>query len=323
MRGTIVGVLRGGPSEEHEVSLRSGSTILANLPTDRFTVRDIYIDRKGVWHEHGRPTTPEKVLRTIDVAVIALHGHYGENGEIQRLLDMYGVAYTGGDPFASFVSMHKVLTKEKAKEIGLKTPAYRFVDRKEDIDKVVTDAIRSFHQPVVVKPNAWGSSAGISIVGGYAPVHAAVTGLFERGATGVLIEERITGIEATAGVVEGLRGERLYALPPVEIVPPQHAGFFSEEVKYNGQTREIVPGRFTPAVTKELMESAQAIHEALRLRHYSRSDFIVSPKGIYFLETNSAPAVGMTSESLFPKSLAATWRVQNEHRSSKNVRPYC
>lgn len=306
MRGTIVGVLRGGPSSEHDVSLKSGSAIVAHLPYDLFTVRDIYIDRKGIWYERGRATTPDVSLRMLDVAIIALHGEYGESGEVQRLLERYGVPYTGADPFASFLSFHKVLTKERAKEIGLKTPEYRLVEKAEDAEEVVADAIRSFHQPLVVKPVASGSSVGVSIVGGYAPVYGAVVSLFEKGVSGVLIEERIVGTEATAGVVENLRGERFYALPPVEIVPPKHAGYFSELVKYNGETKEICPGRFAPAVTQELQRSAQAIHEALNLRHYSRSDFIVSPtKGVYFLEANSAAGVGLTSESLLPKSLAA------------------
>lgn len=305
MRGTVVGVLRGGPSSEHEVSLRSGHTMLRNLPEDRYTARDIYIDKQGVWHERGAATSPERILPTLDVALIALHGSYGQDGEVQKLLERFGVAYTGADPWASYLSGHKMMAKKHAEEAGLLTPAFRFVDRVEDIDSIVHDVTRSFHQPVVVKPVDSGSSVGVSIVGGYAPVHLAVTNLFLAGTKGVLIEELIKGVEATVGIVEGLRGEELYALPPIEIVPPSAAGFFSYEAKYSGESREICPGRFERKVNEALMDAARRAHEALGLRHYSRSDFIVSPKGIYYLETNNAAAVGMTGESLFPKSLAA------------------
>lgn len=302
MRGTVVGVLRGGPSREHDVSLKTGHSILAHLPEERFTVRDIYIDREGVWHERGRATTPDRVLSCVDAVVIGLHGEYGEDGEVQKLLERYGVPYTGSDSFASYVAMHKVMTKERAKDLGVLTPKYRFVEEGTDTHAAATEIVRSFHQPVIVKPVRWGSSVGISIVGGFQPVHAAIEALLAEGSGGVLVEELIRGTEATAGVVEGLRGEALYALPPIEIVPPEK-DFFSYDAKYSGATREIVPGRFPKATQEELMRLARTMHDGLGLKHYSRSDFIVSPKGIYFIETNTLP--GMTSESLLPKSLAA------------------
>ncbi len=300
MTGTVVGVLRGGPSREHEVSLLSGHAIIANLPRDKYTVRDIYIDKQGIWHERGKPSTPADILRSLDVVMVGLHGEYGEDGEVQRLLEKFNVPFTGSDSFGSHVAMHKAMAKERAKEIGVKTAKYLLIEQDSDPHAVAYEVVRSFHQPVVVKPVRWGSSVGIKIVGGYAPLHAALVDLLEE--TEVLIEEFIRGTEATAGVVEGLRGESLYALPPIEIVPPQN-DFFSYDAKYSGKTKEICPGRFSKEVSQELMETAQRMHDALNLRHYSRSDFIVAPSGIYYLETNTLP--GLTKESLLPKSLAA------------------
>jgi len=299
---TIVGVLRGGPSREHGVSLKTGAAILANLPEDRFSARDIYIDKKGQWHDHGRPTPPERILRQVDVILNGLHGEYGEDGEVQKLLERFGVPFTGTDSFGSYIAMHKLMAKIRAKEAGLLTPESRFIERAEDSEVMASDVIRSFHQPVVVKPIGWGSSVGVSIVGGYAPVFNAIKRLFADGAPGVLVEERICGKEATIGVVEGLRGQALYALPPIEIIPPEK-DFFSYDAKYSGGSREICPGNFSRVVAEELQCAAKAIHRALGLRHYSRSDFIVTPKGIYYLETNTLP--GLTTESLLPKSLAA------------------
>ena len=305
MHGTVVGVLRGGPSSEHEVSLKSGHTILTNLPPDRYTVRDIYIDKDGIWHDRGVPTTPARILPLIDVAVVALHGAYGQDGEAQKVLEQFGVPYTGADPYHAFHASHKLLAKEAAALAGVLTARYRFAEKLEDAEAVAHDATRSFLQPVVVKPVDSGSSVGVSVVGGYKPVLDAIAALLVGGARGVLVEELVKGTEATVGVVDGLRGENLYALPPVEIVPPAEHSYFSYEAKYSGESREICPGRFPRPVSDELMRLAKTMHQALGQRHYSRSDFIVSDKGIYFLETNTAAAVGMTSESLMPKSLAA------------------
>ena len=299
---TIVGVLRGGPSREHDVSLKSGAAMLANLPQECFITRDIYIDRHGQWHDRGKGTTPERVLRQLDVVLIGLHGEYGEDGEVQKLLERFGVPYGGSDSFASYLAMHKLMAKLHVKEAGLLTPDFRHVARVEDSDSVAVEVTRAFHQPVVVKPIGWGSSVGVSVVGGYAEVLFAIQKLFESGASSVLVEEYMRGKEATVGVVEGLRGEDLYTLPTVEIIPPT-GDFFSYGAKYSGASRELCPGNFSRVETEELSRLARLAHRTLGLRHYSRSDFIVTPKGIYYLETNTLP--GMTEHSLLPKSLSA------------------
>ena len=300
MRGIVVGVLRGGPSREHEVSLKTGHAIVSNLSPEQFTVRDIYIDRAGVWHERGRPSAPERILPAVDVVLIGLHGEYGEDGEVQKVLERYGTPYAGSNPYGSFLAMHKKLAKERVKEAGLRVARDYLIESADDAEEAAREITRNFLQPVVVKPLRWGSSVGVSIVGGYQPVHEAIRALFETGAEGVLVEERIAGKEATAGVLEKFRGEDVYMLPPIEIVPPE-GDFFSYDAKYSGATREICPTRFSKQVNEELMRAAKTAHEALGLRDYSRSDFIVSPRGVYYLETNPLPA--MTSESLIPKSL--------------------
>ncbi|MCR4275897.1 MAG: D-alanine--D-alanine ligase [Candidatus Parcubacteria bacterium] len=301
---TIVGVLRGGPSREHEVSLKSGAAILANLPEERYAAHDIYIDKSGVWHDRGRPTSPERILRQLDVVLLPLHGEYGESGEVQQLLERFGVPYAGSDPYGTYLAMHKVMAKARAQEEGLLTPQFQYVERAEDIEEGAAEVIRNFHQPVIVKPVGWGSSVGVSIVGGYAPVRDAIAKLFADGAPGVLVEELIRGREATIGVVENLRGEALYVLPTIEVIPPE-GDFYSYDAKYSGATRHVCPGNFTRVETEELQRMAKVMHRALHQRHYSRSDFIVTPRGIYFLETNSATAVGLTTESNLPIALAS------------------
>jgi D-alanine-D-alanine ligase len=277
---------------------------MSALPRERYTVRDIYIDREGIWHERGLRTNPSAVLPSLDVAVVALHGEYGEDGGVQKLLETFGVPYTGSDSFASFEAMHKVIAKEKAKAAGLTVARYHYIEAEEDAEPTIREIIRTYPQPVIVKPARWGSSVGITAPAGYQPVHQAVTGLLkEEDAGGALVEEFIRGTEASVSVVEGIRGEELYALPPVEIVLHESDPFFTYDAKYSGRTQEIAPGRFSKPVTAELEELARRMHKELRLRHYSRSDFIVSPKGIFYLETNTLP--GLTAQSLMPKALAS------------------
>ncbi len=300
---TIVGVLRGGPSREHKVSLATGHAILSHLSPEHYTLRDIYIDKNGVWYVAGRPVSHEQALGTIDAAFPGLHGEYGEDGTVQRILERYGVPFVGANSTASAFTAHKVFAKDRAKEYGLKTPRYELIDMRDGEDSKITEIIRTFLQPVVVKPIGWGSSIGVSIVSGYAPLYRAIVDLLVSGAPSVLVEEYISGREATVGVVDGMRGEEFYTLPPVEIIPPASEHFFSQNAKYSGETREICPAQFPRNISEELMYAARTIHEALGIRHYSRSDFIVSPRGVYYLETNTLP--GLTSQSLFPKSLAA------------------
>ena len=159
---------------------------------------------------------------------------------------------------------------------------------------------RGFPQPSVVKPIRGGSSVGVSITNSYEELRDGIMHAFKYSPK-VLVEEYIRGREATCGVLEDFRGESLYALPPVEITPPDGSPFFDYEAKYSGESKEICPSTFTDEVKAKLEHLAREIHKKLELRHYSRSDFIVSPRGIYFLEVNTLP--GLTSESLLPKSM--------------------
>jgi D-alanine-D-alanine ligase len=155
-----------------------------------------------------------------------------------------------------------------------------------------------------VKPVTGGSSVGTTIVSNYHALEAALRVAFELSPQ-ALIEEFIKGREATVGVIDDFRGEKVYALIPVEIVPPKSRPFFDYNAKYGGETLERVPGHFTAREKEDLMDAAKRAHQTLGQSHYSRSDFIVARRGIYFLETNSASGVGMTDQSLFPKALNA------------------
>lgn len=303
----VVGVLRGGPSSEYEVSLRSGANILGALNKETYEPRDLFIDRQGVWHQFGAPVSPEKALRGVDVAINVVHGEYGEDGRLHEILDALAVPYTGSNAKASVLAFNKARTKQAVKKIGIKTPRAIVVDideAKGDLEALAYNIFRTFPHPAIVKPVVGGSSVGTTIVNNYHTLEWALAEAFKI-APQALIEEYIKGREATVGVIDDFRGEKFYALMPVEIVPPRERPFFDYHAKYSGDTLERVPGNFTAREKEELASAAKRAHEALGLSHYSRSDFIVARRGIFFLETNNASGVGMSDQSLFPKALAA------------------
>lgn len=315
-----VGVLRGGPSAEYDVSLKTGAAILGALAheslIEKYQPIDVFIDREGNWHVAGMELKPHDALTRVDVVVNGLHGAFGEDGKVQAILDRHGVPYTGSSSLASAVAMNKALTKTQlannpgdnlAAEI-IRTPRHVLVAR--DVSEArLHEIFKTFGVPLIVKPVSSGSSVGVKIAKGFHELADAIKHAFTHTAAHedhVIIEEFITGVEATCGVIDNFRGEELYALPPVEIRPMgwKSGNFFDYEAKYGGKSQEIVPGNFTHSVKEEIMKLARAAHRGLGLRHYSRSDFIVSPRrGVFFLETNTQP--GLTSESLLPKSLTA------------------
>ncbi len=302
---TVVGVLRGGPSSEYEVSLQTGGTVLRELDTGKYEPRDVFISRTGDWHLHGVPVTPERALRGVDVAFNTVHGEYGEDGRLHRILDTLSVPYTGAGVHATTLAFNKERTRDAVGEIGIKVPYGITVEPPEDkdIEALALRVFRSFPHPAVVKPVIGGSSVGITVVDNF---NALAWGLKQAFAIApkALIEEKISGREGTVGVLDHFRGERAYALLPVEVKPA--SGFYDYDAKYlSDATEYVVPGRFSPGEKDELMDIARRVHQHLGMEHYSRSDFIVSPRGIYFLEINSAPAVGLTSHSLLPMALHA------------------
>ena len=298
-----VAVLRGGPSSEYDVSLKSGASVLKHL-SEKYTAHDILIDKAGVWHRGGVPKLPAKALHNIDVVFNAMHGEFGEDGKVQQILDSLNVPYTGSRALASALGMNKALSKKTFIDADILTPDSIVVDSPKDIEGDVEEILKTFDLPVVVKPNAAGSSVGVSIARDRKSLLAGIKEAFKYGKQ-VLVEQYIEGREATCGVIENFRGEDVYTLLPVEIVPQKKQEFFDFNAKYSDTegASEICPGNFDQKTTEMIQNMAAAAHKALGLRHYSRSDFIVTTKAVYILETNTLP--GLTAQSLLPKSLVA------------------
>jgi len=300
-----VGILRGGVGHEYEVSLKTGANVLKNLPSDKYQPVDMLLSRDGTWHVNGLPVSPERAVRSVDVIFNALHGEFGEDGQVQQTLDLLQTPYTGSGTVASALGMNKPRAKEIFKKAGLKVPNGVVLKRGEQTESeaIAYDAFQKISPPWIIKPAGSGSSVGLYLAHTFPELVQAIESCFKF-SDSVLVEEYIQGKEATCGVVDGLRGQNYYPLLPIEIVTPTNKNLFDYEAKYTGISSEICPGRFTKNEKNELESLSAQIHQALGLRHYSRSDFILSPRGIYVLEVNSLP--GLTEESLIPKSLRAS-----------------
>ena len=226
----------------------------------------------------------------IDVAFIALHGPWGEDGKIQGVLETFGIPYTGSGVLASALAMDKAMAKSVLAANGIDVPRGVVVTRETDVPSIAP--------PAVVKPVENGSSVGVTMVDDLAAYPAAIAEAlrYDRRA---LVEERIRGIELTVGVI-GLNDD-LMALPVIEIVPKR--AFFDYRAKYDaGASDEICPARVPDAVAKRAQDMAVRAHRALGCRAISRLDLIWSPDTdrMVALEVNTMP--GMTANSLVPKA---------------------
>ena len=285
-----VALLSGGRSAEREVSLNSGEQVYQALNKDKYNIRryDPKDDLARLVGEAGE----------IDVALIILHGRYGEDGTIQGLLELLGIPYHGSGVLGSAIGINKIVSKHLYEHAGLPVSPYLILDRADPDGQAKVQEVLGF--PVVVKPEHEGSSIGLSIVAEADKLKAALklAGEYDRL---VLVEKYLEGTEITGAVLGNLNPE---PLPLVEIVPGDQYEFFDYEAKYKpGATEEICPARLSEDLTKKAQDYAVRAHQALKCRGYSRTDMIVSDNEAYILETNTIP--GMTATSLYPQAAAA------------------
>lgn len=293
-----IAVLSGGPSSEHEVSLKSGKMVL-NALRDSYETTDVFIDREGNWSVH-----PEDLKLFADCAFIALHGSYGEDGTVQRELEEHVIAYTGSDSLASALGMNKFLSLRVFKEVGLSVPHTRMFngfDWKKDSGRVIEEVQHYFRFPLVVKPNREGSSVGVSIVKNKKELTEALGDCFSFSRE-VLVQDFIEGREFTCGVLDhGWKGSA-YALLPTEIIP-RVSHFFDYRAKYEAEgSFEVTPPAGLPRdIMRKIRDSAILAHELIGASGFSRTDFILDKKGrLFIIEINTIP--GLTGESLLPKA---------------------
>ncbi len=279
-RDKRVGVLFGGLSAEQEISRLTEAGVSQALRERGYTVTPIEVDATGAWITH---------IRTIDVAFIALHGKFGEDGTVQAVLELLGVPYTGSGVLASALAMNKPMAKRVWHTYGLPTPTWQVIDKEKPETLTLS-------YPVVVKPTTEGSSVGVSIVRSAETLQSGLAEAF-RYDPQALVETYIPGKEVTVGIL----GER--ALGAMEVVAKGE--FHSYDVKYTaGREEFILPAPLPPSLYERVLQIALTAHLALGCSGYSRVDTRINEQGeVFLLEVNSLP--GFTALSYLPRIAAA------------------
>jgi D-alanine-D-alanine ligase len=269
-----IGVLMGGLSSERGISLASGEAVLASLVRSGYRAHGIDV---------GRDLPDRLKEERTEVAFIALHGRWGEDGTVQGLLEMMAVPYTGSGVLGSAVAMDKCLGKLLLMGLDIPTPAYAICRSEKEV---------RFPLPFVVKPAREGSTVGISIVRREQEIEGAVKAAFGYDGK-LLIEHYVKGREITVAVVNGL------ALPIVEVRPK--SGFYDYTSKYTkGMTEYLVPAELSPDIEERARDEALTIWRQLDLAGCARIDMIVERGVPLVIDMNTSP--GMTETSLVPKA---------------------
>lgn len=279
-------VLHGGDSAEREISLQSGAAVAAALKSAGHAVTLL---------DPAEQSVTEFSWTNVDVAMIVLHGTHGEDGQIQRELDALGVCYTGSNAAASFLAFHKLLAKRRFEQYGLLTPEYRVIEP-QTTPAMAAALAEDLGYPLVVKPEAQGSSLGVSILADSEYFSSAIT-LAQGLSDIVLIERAIAGQEWTVPVLDET------ALFPIRIGTSHQ--FFDFEAKYlDERTQYEVMTDESDSIAREIQLLSLQACRSLGCQGVSRVDLRVDAAGTaWLLEVNTVP--GMTNHSLVPKSAHA------------------
>lgn len=304
-----IALLAGGDSSEREIALKSAAQIERAMDHSKYDITVIDIHGRD-WHHtmpDGRQIQVDKTDFSITIdgchkmfnyALIIIHGTPGENGRMQGYLDMMGVPYSSCSMTSSLITFDKITTKRTLAGQGINMARGIFVTAGETVDPA--QVVKQLGLPLFVKPNASGSSCGVTRVTAVEQILPAIE-LARTESPDVLIEEFIAGREMGCGVM--IAGGREYLFPVTEIVPKNE--FFDYEAKYTaGMSNEITPADITPEVKAELNRMTLDAYKVCRCRGVVRIDFIVTPDGRpYMIEINSIP--GMSAGSIVPKQAKA------------------
>lgn len=285
----------GGPSAEHNISLKTAGMILKYLDREKYQAVPVKIGMDGTW-----PVTLASLKEQTDIAFVAMHGAYGEDGQIQNTLETFGIPYTGSSPQASAMAMDKERSMKLFMENGLTVPEY-FIVHKKDNASLAWKYPKHFDLPVIIKPVSGGSSLGVHLIHNWKDLGQALRNAFEYSPS-VIIQKYVTGKEVSCGVLE-INGHAV-PLMPTEIIPGKEF-FFGYESKYslNG-SRKLTPPNLPAAIIKKIQLTALKAHQSLGCSGTSITDMIIDRKGVInVLELNTLP--GLTETSLLSQGAKA------------------
>ena len=314
-----IAIIMGGYSSEYKISIKSGEVVYKTLSKEKDINLYKVIIKKDEWYHEDKDFKKYEIkkdtfqiikndqLISIDLVFNTIHGIPGENGEIQSYLEKIGINQTSSESYESKITFDKNICKEEIKKIGYLTPKSLIINKNDDYN--VEEILSKLKLPIFIKPNAGGSSFGISRVDDKKNIINSINFCFKED-DNALIEEEISGREISVGVIN--YKNKIISLPPTEII--SHNSFFDYDAKYNGESDEITPADITKEEEEEVRKISLDIYKKLNIKGFSRCDFILRNNLFYFLEVNTNP--GLTEESILPQqAIAANISLKDLFRS--------
>jgi len=311
-----IGIICGGKSTEHEVSVISANSVIKNLNKDKYEIYNIFIDKGNDWYEKNNDEDKKiedinNFLKNLDVVFPVLHGLYGEDGTIQGMLELLGIPYVGCKVLASSIAMDKVYTKIIFDRAGIKQAKYVYIkkeknnyiyidenfnEEKLELEEICKRVERKIKYPMFVKPSNSGSSVGINKSKNNEELkkHIEYAAQFDNK---ILIEENIIGREIECAIIGN---EDVNASVLGEIKSAEE--FYSFDAKYkNNESKTIIPATLSEDLTEKVRKLAVKAFKAIDGKGFSRVDFFVNGESndIYINEINTIP--GFTEISMYPK----------------------
>jgi D-alanine-D-alanine ligase len=298
-----IAIVMGGYSSEYAISVKSGNVVYKWLDRDLYNPYRVLIERdkwvvldaEGAEHpvnRHDFSAELDGKPLAFDCVFNAIHGTPGEDGLLQAYLELIGIPYTGCGPYQAALTFNKRDLLSVLKPRGIHCATSYLLDRGQEVRP--GEIFGRVGLPCFVKANRAGSSFGVSLVKEEHQLQSALEAAFSQDDE-VLIETALIGTEVSVGVIR--YGGKVRVLPITEIVP--EGDFFDYEAKYQGKSREITPARLDPEVGRRVEKTARFIYETLKMKGFSRSEFILVDGIPYFLEMNTIP--GLTEASILPQ----------------------
>lgn len=314
-----LGIIYGGTSTEHEVSIMSAKSVIENLDKQKYEIYPIYIDEKGKWYEVQNDKMQEidnitKYLQSLDVIFPVLHGKYGEDGSIQGMLEMLKIPYVGCKVLSSSVGMDKVYTKIIFERAGIPQAPYVYIQKKNDVYKIIKDNFEEedlklekitdkLKFPMFVKPSNSGSSVGVKKANNLEELKNSIENAANYDSK-ILVEQGINGKEVECAILESKDKNDILASTVGQIMSAEE--FYSFDAKYNiPESKTVIPAEIKNNQIEEIRKLAIRAFKAIDGSGLSRVDFFIENEtnNIYINEINTMP--GFTKISMYPKLFEA------------------
>ena len=310
-----IGIIYGGMSTEHEVSIKSAKSVIENLDKEKYEIHPIYINQEGIWHKKAEKINNiSQYLQTLEVVFPLLHGKYGEDGTIQGMLEILKVPYVGCNVLASSIGMDKVYSKVIFEKAQIPQAPYIYIKKQNNTYKIIKETfeeeeveiekiVEILKFPMYVKPSNSGSSVGVEKVRNKEELEEAIknAGKYDNK---ILVEQGIDGKEVECAILEYRKNNEILVSTVGEIKPAEE--FYSFDAKYNmPKSQTIIPAQIENQKIEEIRKLAIKAFKAIDGNGLSRVDFFIE-KGtdkIYINEINTMP--GFTKISMYPKLFEA------------------